>query len=276
MTGRSTLVTGDEPGTCKTVTGTPYAGLEDSAQLCDSSSINEIQQRTPKRLGTPGPMMTGLQPGIGGVMTGAAKGACENLTGTPYIGSDQLAETCGHNSASMSNGPDSGSSIGTRFSVKSPARAAQAERENISGVTGTRYEKGSHITGPFDMAPNKVTGTEQFRFDQREQSLNEITQDSPEMATQDEKRVQSRITGEGQSAGLNITGDDWARGEKVTGTEGVSARRRNPSRPGGRTAIPARDIKRNDQLAQPDFLITGSSGNTRDGQLVTFSGGARG
>ena len=27
---------------------------------------------------------------------------------------------------------------------------------------------------------------------------------------------------------------------------------------------------------KPDFLITGSSGNTRDGQLVTFSGGARG
>ena len=33
MTGRSTLVTGDEPGTCKTVTGTPYAGLEDSAPI---------------------------------------------------------------------------------------------------------------------------------------------------------------------------------------------------------------------------------------------------
>ena len=29
--------------------------------------------------------LTGQQPGIGGVMTGAKKGACKNLTGTPYV-----------------------------------------------------------------------------------------------------------------------------------------------------------------------------------------------
>ena len=34
--------------------------------------------------------------------------------------------------------------------------------------------------------------------------------------------------------------------------------------------------KRNHEVPVPDFLITGSSGNTREGQLVTFSGGARG
>ena len=89
-------------------------------------------------------------------------------------------------------------------------------------------------------------------------------------------RPQSRITGEGQSSGLNITGDDWARGEIVTGTEGASARRRNPSRPGGMSAMPAFDNKRNQELSKPDLLITGSSGNTGEGQLVTFSGGARG
>ncbi len=272
MTGRSELVTGDEPGTCKAVTGTPYAGLEDAAQLCDTTSVDEIQHRTPRRLGTPGPSMTGQQPGIGGVMTGARKGACENLTGTPYIGSDQLAETCGYNTYESSRE----TSVGTKFSVQSPAIAAQSERENISSVTGTIYEKGSHITGPFDMATNKVTGTEQFRFDQRGKSLNVIPQDSADLISEDKKRAQSRITGEGQSAGLNITGDDWARGERVTGTEGASSRRRNPSRPGGMNAMPARDLKRNDDVAQPDFLITGSSGNTRDGQLVTFSGGARG
>ena len=41
-------------------------------------------------------------------------------------------------------------------------------------------------------------------------------------------------------------------------------------------AMPPVDIKRNNETEKPDFLITGSSGNTRDGQLVTFSGGARG
>ncbi len=276
MTGRSTLVTGDEPGTCKTVTGTPYAGLEDAGQLCNTKSIEEIHQRTPRRVGTPGPSMTGQQPGIGGVMTGAEKGACEPLTGTPYVGADQLSKACGTHPSPSNERSSYDSGFGTRFTVESPARQAQAQRESISGVTGISYENGANITGPFDMAPNKVTGTEQFRFDSNNIKRNTESLSSDSTLIEEGSRPKSRITGEGQSAGLNITGDDWARGENVTGTEGASARRRNPSRPGPGSAMPPFDLKRNQEVAQPDFLITGSSGNTREGQLVTFSGGARG
>ncbi|WP_269622571.1 CsoS2 family carboxysome shell protein [Prochlorococcus marinus] len=281
MTGRSSLVTGDEPGTCKAVTGTPYTGLEQSAQLCGSSSIDEIQQRTPRRIGTPASPMTGLQPGIGGVMTGADKGACEPLTGTPYVGADQLVKACGERAPDGSGDykDSESSSFGNRFTVTSPARSAQLDRDTASGVTGTRYEKTTNITGPFDMAPNKVTGTEQFRFDNKKSLMapsNEQSKESLSQLNESSARPQSRITGEGQSSGLNITGDDWARGERVTGTEGASATRRNPSRPGPMSAMPASDLKRNEELAKPDLLITGSSGNTGEGQLVTFSGGARG
>ncbi|KGG12837.1 MULTISPECIES: CsoS2 family carboxysome shell protein [Prochlorococcus] len=279
MTGRSSLVTGDEPGTCKSVTGTPYSGLEDSAQLCNSSSIEELQNRSPRRLGTPGAPMTGLQPGVGGVMTGAEKGACEPLTGTPYVGADQLVQACGKRApAGSSNYNDGSSSVGTRFTVTPPARAAQGDRDSSGGVTGTSYERGSNITGPFDMAVNKVTGTEQFRFDSRQALLSatSLPENSSSETNNSSPRPQSRITGEGQSAGLNITGDDWARGERVTGTEGASAKRRNPSRAGTMSAMPAFDVKRNEEMAKPDLLITGSSGNTGQGQLVTFSGGARG
>jgi len=279
MTGRSELVTGDEPGSSKAVTGTPYAGLEQSSQFGHASNTKEIQQRTPKRLGTPGSNLTGLQPGIGGVMTGADKGACEPLTGTPYVGGDQLDQTCGTSSVGVDDN-DYKNAAWTEFSVQSPARAAQKNREKPSSVTGNRYEDSSRITGPFDMAANKITGTEQFRFDNKEFQQKQLNkQDVIDVNTAEqgkESRPVSRVTGEGQSAGLNITGDDWDRGESVTGTEGVSARRRNPSRPGGRSAMPAFNAKRNEELPEPDFLITGSSGNTRDGQMVTFSGGARG
>ncbi len=277
MTGRSKLVTGDEPGTCKAVTGTPYAGFEQAGQWCEASSVEIIQQRTARRIGTPGALLTGQQPGVGGVMTGAQKGACESLTGTPYVGGDQLVEACGSKAPIGSDNylNESNSGPGSQFTVQSPARAAQVAREQVSGVTGTSYENGSRITGPFDMAPEKVTGTEQFRFDSKPRQLSSPA--SEELATQQEpSRPVSRITGEGQSSGLNITGDDWERGESVTGTEGVSARRRNPSKPGPMSAMPAFDSKRNEELAKPDFLITGASGNTREGQLVTFSGGARG
>ena len=84
-TGRSELVTGDEPGTCKAVTGTPYVGLDQAGQWCNTKAVKSIQARTPVQLGTPGASLTGQQPGIGGVMTGAERGACEALTGTPYI-----------------------------------------------------------------------------------------------------------------------------------------------------------------------------------------------
>jgi len=279
MTGRSGLVTGDEPGSTKAVTGTPYAGLEQSEHFGNTSDTKEIQQRTPKRLGTPGSNLTGLQPGIGGVMTGAEKGACEPLTGTPYVGGDQLKQACESASVGIDDN-DSNNSPWTEFSVQSPARSAQREREKASAVTGNRYEDSSRITGPFDMAANKITGTEQFRFDNKEFQQKQLNkQVAVEVNTSEQKtdsRPVSRVTGEGQSAGLNITGDDWDRGDRVTGTEGASSKRRNPSRPGGRSAMPSFDSKRNNELPEPDFLITGSSGNTREGQMVTFSGGARG
>ncbi|MDC3118306.1 CsoS2 family carboxysome shell protein [Prochlorococcus sp. AH-716-K03] len=280
MTGRSTIVTGDEPGSCKVLTGTPYAGLDQINDNCDSKIADDMKSRAIINSGNnSNARLTGQQPGIGGVMTGAKKGACKNLTGTPYVGGDQFESNCQSpsNDPSYANKEQLATNSWKEFSVNSPSRDKYAAK-NTQGVTGNEYENGSKITGPFDMAVDKVTGTEQFRFEpnknitykqkmQLEESrINENVKD---------REVVSRITGEGQSVG-NVTGDDWDRGDKVTGTEGVSARKRNPSRAGMMSAMPPLENKRNEETEKPDFLITGSSGNTRDGQLVTFSGGARG
>ena len=96
------------------------------------------------------------------------------------------------------------------------------------------------------------------------------------VSVDEDARPLSRVTGEGISAGLNITGDDWDRGKRVTGTEGASARRRNPSRSGPIAAMPAFQAKRNEELPEPVSRVTGSSGNTARGSLITVSGGARG
>ena len=283
QTGRSERVTGDEPGTCKAVTGTPYAGLEQAGNYCGNSAVQAIRERTPVRPGIPSSPMTGLQPGIGGVMTGGERGACEAVTGTPYIGADQLSSACGAEAplGTETHGQSPEGSSWTRFSVVSPARAAQQQREISKGVTGTAYEDSSRITGPFDLAGGKITGTEQFRFDNREfqerhsqskgQRQFQPTTPEVEVAVQEPA---SRVTGEGSST--KVTGDDWDRGEHVTGTEGVSARRRNPSRSGGREAMPPFERKRNEQSEWPESRVTGSSGSTSKGSLITVSGGARG
>ena len=280
QTGRSERVTGDEPGTCKAVTGTPYAGLEQAGQYCGTPAVQAIRQRTPSRPGTPAAPMTGIQPGIGGVMTGAERGACEVISGTPYIGGDQLAAACGADApaGAESHGQSDSGSPWTSFSVVSPARAAQQQRDATSSVTGTSYEDGQRITGPFDLAGGKVTGTEQFRFDNREfqnrqQQVRQFQPTAPQ-ADQEPAKPVSRVTGEGSST--KVTGDDWDRGEHVTGTEGASARRRNPTRPGPMSAMAPRENKRNEEIDWPTSPVTGSSGNTDKGSLITVSGGARG
>ena len=277
MTGRSKQVTGDEPGTCKNVTGTPYAGLEQVEENCDSKSHDQFKGKGKIYLGTTSnARLTGQQPGIGGQMTGAGKGACLNPTGTPYVGGDQLGNNCSNHSSDSeyANRLSNNQNPWEQFSVNSPSRDRYTEKLS-EGVTGNEYENGSRITGPFDMAFDKITGTEQFRYDKKK--LNSLTpKNDNENYDLSKERAQSRITGEGQSAGLKITGDDWDRGDRVTGTEGASARKRNPSRAGYTSAMPVMDNKRNEEMKEPDFLITGSSGNTKEGQLVTFSGGARG
>ena len=276
-TGRSERVTGDEPGSCQAVTGTPYAGLEQAGQHCGTPAVQAIRERTPVRPGTPSAAMTGIQPGVGGVMTGDKRGACEAVTGTPYVGADQLSAACGSEApaGSDSHGQAPEGAAWTRFSVTSPARAAQQQRDAQGGVTGTAYEQGNRITGPFDMAGGKVTGTEDARFGSgpvNPPSVNEVAE--PEMVND---RVKSRITGEGMDAGPTITGDDWDRGDRVTGTEGFSATVRNPSARGPMSAMAKRPIGEvKNEAPQPVSPVTGSSGNYEGGSLVTYSGGARG
>jgi len=274
MTDRGAGVTGNEPGTCQSVTGTPYAGAAQTKEFCADDRASMAMARAQKGTGNVGANMTGLQPGLAGVMTGDSKGACESLTGTPYVGADQAAAACPATAATpaSSDFPQqlNGAAPWADFSVSSPSGGAQAMQGN-GAVTGSSYESG-HITGPFGMAGGKVTGTEHARFDAAKSGMPEPVVAPVESV---EGRIKSRITGEGQDAGQKITGDDWERGDHVTGTEGNSATRRNPTLRGPEPAM-AVSNKRNEEVALPVSKVTGASGNTEKGSLITYSGGARG
>ncbi|HKJ70277.1 MAG TPA: CsoS2 family carboxysome shell protein, partial [Gammaproteobacteria bacterium] len=281
MTGRNARMTGDEPGTCQAVTGTPYAGAEQYRSYCDPEEVQMASARRPQDGGTPGPRATGDQPGLNGKLTGAEAGACQTPTGTPYVGGDQYAEACPVQAAEP-HSPDYPQPLGeapwTDFSVHPPAHASDVEPQS-SRVTGTSYEQGQ-ITGAFSMAEGKVTGTEDFRHGSSGaggsvQPASQRYAHAPQQAPA--QREEGRVTGEGMDVGPAITGDDWDRGERVTGTEGTAARR-NPSRRGQTgTAMPMEwAAKRNEEVAVPDSPVTGGSGTTEKGAAVTYSGGARG
>ena len=98
-------------------------------------------------------------------------------------------------------------------------------------------------------------------------------------ATETALSAAQRLTGEGSQAGRSVTGDAWNAMSKVTGTEGPSSLSRNLSERGeprgmGMNAMRFREVVEHPPV--PDSRITGSSGNTGKGSLVTLSGGARG
>ncbi|NVZ10802.1 carboxysome shell protein [Allochromatium humboldtianum] len=297
-------VTGNETGRCEIVTGTTYLGAEQIAADCGPETARRTAERMPLGRSTPGFGLTGIQPGIGGAMTGDVKGACQPVTGTPYLGEDDLLATCGSEEFAALPGSDDfpqplGGGQWGQFSIDTPARAAQSQQARRS-VTGTHYdEEHSRITGPFNMGGNRVTGTEGFRA-RRAEERRETGPARPgsvmpprpatampvaaaiEDTTAESEPSRPRITGEGLDGGLRITGDDWGRNERVTGTEGKSAHSRNPTRRGPPVGAFAgarafRDAQAQDRdRPQSESRVTGSSGNTERGALVTLSGGARG
>ena len=262
--GRSTKVTGDEYGACKPVTGTAYIGRDGYDEFCAPAAAKESAARVPVR-STPGHSMTGIQPGGKGKMTGDERGACLGVTGTPYVGVDQYKQGCG------GNAPVAESAKGV-FSIIPPAR--QAVESRARQITGSAIGGTAHISGPTELSEGLITGTPEFRNPRDK----EMAATAPESVnTEKATSEKMRVTGEGIEA-RRITGDDWARNERVTGTEGRSTTGRNLTQRGQPRGTQAssqrfREIERPEA---PSSKVTGSSGNTVSGSLITISGGARG
>ncbi len=239
---RSQTVTGDEPGTCQKLTGTPYVGRDVQIEFCDGVGTMESARRMA------GYAISGIQPSVANGITGDARGADHPISGTPYHGEDQLHEAFGM--------PQTCSE--TRdFSIGTPARQAILEQR----------DNATRITGSFGRAEGKITGSDEANFQP-------VGRANSEVLASDSITVTDRnITGEGRSLGLTITGDDWDSNGKVTGTEGRSAISRNQTRRGdGQMRIREHHSKPERESSR----VTGSSGNTSDGALITYSGGARG
>ena len=283
--GRSSSVTGDEYGACKPVTGTAYIGADQYADFCATRVAAEAINRA--RLGR-NAELTGIQPGPDAKLTGNARGECQNVSGSPYMGEVQQATACGrpamatHYRARTPEAAANGAGITGNamdalssrqpgdFSVASPARTAQASE--TQRITGSAFGGTGRITGSLARATGLVSGTPEFRYrDSAEQPVAATVMAASEPTPE-------RITGEGRER--NVTGDAWDRGGRVTGTEGRSAAGRNPTQrgePRGNGAnANARAFRETEHPALAPSRVTGSSGSSMTGASVTLSGGARG
>ncbi len=269
--GRSAKVTGDEPGGCAPISGTPYIGRGQYSGFCETPAVDAQQARVRSGAVIPATAVTGDRPGAGGsVMTGDERGACEVVSGTPYVGPDNVATQCRTSGRFVTRARGWEEPVRPPppldFSITSPARAA---REHQFGeITGTAGG-GERITGPVNKASGLITGTPEFRH--RDAGAKQAEEAEAIAAAR-------RLTGDGSQAGTAITGDAWNAATRVTGTEGASSLSRNVSlrgQPRG-AGVNAQQFKEVERPEVPESRITGSAGNTGRGAVVTLSGGARG
>lgn len=232
-------ITGANAGLCKSVTGSSYLSF-DAVEGCavDKSALKPDARAKGTQLNVGRPA-TGSQPGPMG-LTGAQKGVCQSVSGTAYMGSDQVSALC-QVSAPANMGD---SDFPVMMSQPMPMMAASMPMHNYGYVP------------PLQQPGEVFVGSEELS---------------------EADKVVSRITGDGGDGSTSITGDSWSRDSKVSGTEGRWAQKRNVSIPGNRSAMNAgaSSFRPKENPKVSDSPITGSAGNTKSGSTVTVSGGAR-
>ncbi len=243
-------VTGDEPGSCSALTGSQYQGRSTADGWCDPASAGAAAARRAARAVS---QVTGDTPLHGDTVTGIARGAGRDITGTPYHATVQA------DSAPPANPV---ATLDNRFSVRSVQRAAHLLAGTaVSAPAGTALR----ITGSFAVGGDKVTGNSEFLVRPRS------------VQAGDKPAAHNRISGEGMDGG-KITGDAWGAHRSVTGTDGAFAADRNPSVRGpkakafaGSTAFKSQAV-----YEEPKQLVTGMFYFAKSGARVTLSGGAQG
>ncbi len=286
-------LSGDEHGVCQPVTGTEYYGREQYQGYCEGTPAPAAAKVGVSQTAR-GQRVSGTLLGHARQVTGDEPGSGLAISGTPYAGREPAAGEqpgcgcgcgCGESRATPARAaltPPRYQAPADRplpvaaqwpepaarpvdFSIVSPAREAGGR------ITGNAYGGGGRITGPVNMASGLVSGTPEFRYRDEAGQMPVAPQPAAPQAM--------RITGEGREDGTRITGDDWARGGRVTGTEGRWAQGRNLTLRGETRAMMAgawsnKEMERPE--APPPSKVTGSSGNSGKGAMVTLSGGARG
>ncbi len=249
-------VTGDAQGGCATLTGSQYQGLTTAERWCDPSVAGDAASVRVNRDATTS--VTGNAARHDGLVTGAARGAAREITGTSYGRVDPPA---------VAPVADRVAHIDERFSITSPQRAAHLRAGPADPPSADR---GGRITGSFAVGGGKVTGNLEFLGKRR-------GHDPAAKPAHQRVSGEGRVGGEGGPAG-RVTGHSWADNRHVTGTEGTFASGRNPTERSGQpvTFAGARTFRGAERLPEPNQLVTGMFGSfSKTNARVTLSGGAQ-
>jgi len=189
-TQRSAKVTGNEPGTCRQVTGDQYLSADDFAEFCPPSARPQAEPPKVVVTNTPGGRtVTGPLMGTDGRITGNETGLCRGITGTQYL-SAQDSTACEQKAP--------------RYPHKVSVMSSRGE-QTVTGTAVGRSEQ--KVTGGELGATRTVTGT-QYAKTRASEAGRQPASWREQMLTGDTPGV----------GGGDITGDERGACEPVTGT----------------------------------------------------------
>ena len=143
--GRSVRVTGDEPGSCRKLTGSPYYQPESFGGLCrdGGNAPHKVSVMSTLRE----QVLTGTETAPGERVTGTERGACASVTGTESAGLAQY-QAC------------------NRKPVPGAEKVGVMRTWHEQPVSGTSVERSPKVTGDEYGGCQPVTGTEYAGPDQ--------------------------------------------------------------------------------------------------------------
>ena len=195
---RNEKVTGNEPGSCRAVTGTEYIGVEQYAKLCVSTpapAAAKVGLSTTSR----GQRVSGTEVGRSLKVTGDERGTGKAVTGTEYLSVEQFEQF-----SEIKPAP-------------APAKVAVIATRAGQSVSGTEVGRSNKVTGDEQGSCLKLTGS-QYVQDQSA-SLCRSGSGAPHKVTVMSTVKDRTVTGTDVATGGLITGAERGACAGVTGTE---------------------------------------------------------
>ncbi|MCK9188822.1 CsoS2 family carboxysome shell protein [Acidithiobacillus sp.] len=194
---RSGKVTGNEPGSCRAITGTEYIGAEQYGEWCAM-----VPEPAPAKISlsntSRGQRVSGTEVGLSVKVTGDEHGACKTVTGIEYLSADHFESFCGTKSA------------------PAPAKVSVVTTEAGQSVSGAEAGRSAKMTGDEAGAYSKLTGSQYIRPDL---PANLYGSRAPRKVSVMRTVKEHTVTGSEVGRSMKVTGDEHGACTTVTGTE---------------------------------------------------------
>lgn len=257
---RTGKVTGNEPGSCRAITGTEYIGAEQYEVLCPVMPAPSPAKVSISNTGR-GQRVSGAGLDRSEQMTGGEAGTCKPVTGTEYLSADKFESFCAAkpllapakvNLASTQAGlPVSGTLVGRNPKVtgdepgscsskltgsqyaqdqaasacrsgnNAPHKVSVMSTVKQQAVTGTDVTSSELITGAERGACAAVTGTESNGLAQY-QACNRAPQALPEKVGLMRTRHDQQVSGTLVEQSSKVTGGEQGGTQMISGTEYIN------------------------------------------------------